>query len=59
MITIGMTHTVTRTVTPDMTARAVGSGATFLSGTAGARTNRPFSWLRRESTPPLLRLITC
>ena len=33
MITIGMRHTVTRTVTPDMTARAVGSGALEVLGT--------------------------
>lgn len=33
MITIGMTHTVTRTVTPDMTARAIGSGALEVLGT--------------------------
>jgi predicted thioesterase len=33
MITIGMSHTVTRTVTSDMTARAVGSGALEVLGT--------------------------
>ena len=33
MIKIGMTHTVEKTVTPDMTAKAVGSGGLEVFGT--------------------------
>ena len=33
MIEIGMTHTVEKTVTPDMTAKAVGSGGLEVFGT--------------------------
>ena len=33
MITVGMTHTVEKTVTADMTAKAVGSGGLEVFGT--------------------------